>query len=205
MNIKFSIKAKFFIIILVPALILITVIYLDYEHLSSLGRSAENILSKNYKTIRAAQQIRQLLDMNRNRILMSLFQEKSADHGASEFERNLSSLLNTCKDNITEVGEKQIIDNLFNNYLKYKSLYLNFAGNTARPIEVDQTFREFLSLTALLISELNDLVLINEKAMETAEQQTLRDRRAVPGCTALDLPGAGIQRAAEPPHHSSAA
>lgn len=171
-NIKFSIKAKFFIIILIPALILVLVIYLDYVHLSSLGRSAEHILSKNYKSIQAAQQIRQLIDTDRNIILMSLFQKKADEHRESLYEGNISSLLNTCNDNITESGEKQIIDNLFSNYQKYKPLYSSFIANTAHPIEVDQKFHEFLSLTASLISDLNDLVLINEKAMETAEQKT---------------------------------
>ena len=112
-NIKFSIKTKFFIIILIPTLILIAVIYLNYVHLSSLGRSAEHILSKNYKSIQAAQQIRQLVDMNRNRLLMSLFQESAENHQGSQFERNISSLLKTCKDNITEPGEEEIIEQLF--------------------------------------------------------------------------------------------
>ncbi len=171
-NIKLSIKTKFFIIILIPALILITVIYLDYAHLSSLGRSAENILSKNYKTIRATQQIRQLIDMNRNRLLMSLFQKTDGDHQGSSFEGDILSLLETCKDNITEAGEKQVIDKLFENYQKYKSIYSCFIAENEHPIKVDQNFHEFLSLTASLIADLNDLVLINEKAMEFAEQQT---------------------------------
>jgi len=171
-NIKFSIKTKFFIIILIPTLILIAVIYLNYVNLSSLGRSAEHILSKNYKSIQAVQQIRQLVDMNRNRLLMSLFQEPAEDHRGSQFERNISSLLKICKDNITEPGEKEIIEKLFSKFKKYKLLYSMFIADSDHTIKIDQKFHEFLSLTASLISDLNDLVLINEKAMETAEQQT---------------------------------
>ena len=161
MDIKFSIKTKFFIIILVPAAILILVIYLDYEHLSSLGRSAEHILSKNYKSIRAAQQIRQPIDINRNCLLMSLFQEAAGHHQGSQFESTISSLLKICKDNITEASEEKIIEQLFSKYKKYRPLYASFITDAAHPIEIDQKFHEFLSLTASLIADLNDLVSIN--------------------------------------------
>ncbi len=172
MNIKFSIKTKFFITILIPALLLLFVIYLDYVHLSSLGRSAEQILSKNYRTIQTAQQIRQLLDGNRNRILTALFHGEVTFRGAPASDRTMLSLLMICKDNITETGEKQIIDKLFSNHRTYEPVYLSLTTNRSHPVEVDPQFHEFLSLTAALISDLNDLVLINEKAMENAEQQT---------------------------------
>lgn len=171
-NIKFSIKTKFFIIILIPALILIVVIYLDYVHLNSLGRSAEHILSKNYKSIQAAQQIRQLIDMDRNRILMSLFQKDPDNHQVLQLEGDILSLLEICRDNITESGEKQVIDNLFENYQKYKPIYSSLIAPIGHVIKVDQKFHKFLSLTASLIADLNKLVSINENAMEFADQQT---------------------------------
>ncbi len=171
-NIKFSIKTKFFIIILIPAVILITVIYLDFTHLSSLGRSAEHILSKNYKSIQVAQQIRQLIDGNRNRLLTSLFQKTPDVLRGSGYEHNISSLLKACKENITEQGESQIIDQLISKHEKYNLLYSALSTNTDQTIKVDQKFHEFLSLTAAMIADLNELVLLNEKAMEFAEQQT---------------------------------
>ncbi len=171
-KIAFSIKTKFFVIILIPALILLVVIYLDYIHLGSLGRSAEHILSKNYKSIQAAQQIRQRIDGNRNLLLMLLFQKTAVSQQRPPTAEDISSLLRICKDNITESGEKQVIARLFANYQKYQALYSSFITDNKHPIKVDQQFHEFLSLTAFLIDDLNELVLINEKAMEVAEQQT---------------------------------
>lgn len=168
----FSIKTKFFIIILIPALILLFVIYLDYVHLSSLGSSAEHILSKNYKSIQTAQQIRQLVDENRNQILMALFQDSLTVQHDFTLNRNIPSLLTICRDNITEPGEKEIIDNLTENYRKYDPLFSGFMDNRKNSIGVNEQFYEFLSLTASFISDLNHLVLLNEKAMEAAEQQT---------------------------------
>ncbi|MDH3566942.1 MAG: HAMP domain-containing histidine kinase [Desulfobacteraceae bacterium] len=172
MNIKFSIKTKFFIIILIPALLLLFVIYLNTVHLGSLGRSAELILSKNYKSIQVAQQIRQLLEVNRNRILMTLFQDRATVQQNIPLNRNISSLLKICKDNITEPGEKQIIDNLFEKHKKYDPLLYDLLKNNQNSIGYTQRHYEYLSLTASLITDLNNLVLINEKAMEAAEEQT---------------------------------
>jgi signal transduction histidine kinase len=171
-NIKFSIKTKFFIIILIPALLLLFVIYLNYVHLSSLGRSAELILSKNYKSIQVAQQIRQLLEVNRNRILMNLFQDRITVQDGPIINQNISSLLKICKDNITEPGEKQIIDSLFKKYKNYDPLLFHLLENSQNSIGYTERHYEYLSLTASLISDLNNLVLINEKAMEAAEEQT---------------------------------
>ena len=168
----FSIKTKFFIIILIPALILLFVIYLNYVHLSSLGRSAELILSKNYKSIQVAQQIRQLLEVNRNRILMTFFQDRAKVQLDSPLSRNISYLLKICKDNITEPGEKQIIDNLFEKYKKYGPLLHDLLKNDQNSIGYTERHYEYISLTASLISNINNLVLINEKAMEATEEQT---------------------------------
>jgi len=172
MNIKFSIKTKFFIIILIPALLLLFVIYLNTVHLGSLGRSAELILSKNYKSIQVAQQIRQLLEVNRNRILMTLFQDRAIVPPDVPLNRNISSLLKICKDNITEPGEKQIIDNLLEKYEKYAPLLTDLLKNHQGSVGYTPRHYEYLSSTASLITDLNHLVLINEKAMEAAEEQT---------------------------------
>jgi len=172
MNIKFSIKTKFFIIILIPALLLLFVIYLNYVHLSSLGSSAELILSKNYKSIQVAQQIRQLLEVNRNKILTTFFQDRATVQHIPPLNQDISYLLRICKDNITEPGEKQIIDNLFEQYKKYGPLSHDLLNTNQHSIGYTERHYEYLSLTASLISGLNHLVLINEKAMEAAEEQT---------------------------------
>jgi len=171
-NIQFSIKTKFFIIILIPALLLLFVVYLDYVHLNDLGRSAENILSKNYKSIQTAQQIRQLLEVNRNQILMTLFQDRVPVQHDLALSQNISSLLKICRDNITESGEKKIIDNLYENYKQFDPLRHDLLNSNDNPVGFNERYQNYLSLTASLISDLNNLVLINEKAMENAEQQT---------------------------------
>jgi hypothetical protein len=67
-----SIKTKILCGIIGPALILLAVIYLDYVHLSSLGRSAEHILAKNYRSIKAALQVKHLLEARQNFIVTTI-------------------------------------------------------------------------------------------------------------------------------------
>lgn len=177
MNMKFSIKTKIFFVIIITALMLVFVIYLDYVNLSSLGRSAELILSKNYKSIQTAQKIRQHLEAKQNQVLTAMFQDKKMGRQDPALNGNITALLKICKDNITEKGEKQTIDKLFVNYEKYDSLFYDLLDKNDAPIMSDKLrsnklYYEFISLTASLISDLNDLILINEKAMEIAEQET---------------------------------
>ncbi|MBW2304515.1 MAG: hypothetical protein JRF57_12500 [Deltaproteobacteria bacterium] len=81
MDIRFPIRYKIFLVILVPSLLLVFVIFLDWRHLGELGRSAEDILSKNYKSIQAAQQVRQGLEEMRNRVLLALFRHNPRPGG----------------------------------------------------------------------------------------------------------------------------
>jgi signal transduction histidine kinase len=119
-----------------------------------------------------AQQIRQLLEVNRNRILMTFFQDGATVPQDPSLNRNISVLLKICKDNITEPGEKQIIDNLFEKYKKYSLLLYDLLKNNQNTMGYTGRHYEYISLTASLISDINYLVLINEKAMEAAEEQT---------------------------------
>jgi hypothetical protein len=117
MNIRNSIKTKIFCVIITPSLILFFVICLDYSYLNSLGRSAELILSKNYKSIQAAQQIRQYIEERQDMVLTSLFLNKKMRQSDFTADQKILRLLRSCKDNITEPGEEQIIESLFENMI----------------------------------------------------------------------------------------
>ena len=106
-----SIRAKLFIIILGPAFLLLIVIFQNYRNLNALGGSAERILSKNYKSIKAADLIRQHLEHN-----LSAAVERAlgkTDHArAGAFEGDIPGLLEICRSNVTEHGEEKIITEL---------------------------------------------------------------------------------------------
>ena len=159
-------------VILIPAILLLFVVYQDYHNLSALGRSAELILSKNYRSIKAAQNVRQLLEANRNHVLMHVFHKTNVP---LEFKTKdeITRLLGICRTNITEPGETQIVEELFEKYSRYATLFDQFSRG-APPDGPDDRYYDFISVTADLISRINDLVVANEHGMEVAEQETKR-------------------------------
>ena len=171
-DIHFSIRTKIFLIILIPSLLLIFVILMDYRNLNMLGRSAELILSKNYNSIQAAQKIRQNLEMTRNQILLGLFNLQKVDSKILDSHKEIATLLDACRNNITEPGEQLIIDDLLRDYETYQNLLKKITLNTTKSLSLNENFLAFISLTAEIILRINDLVLINEQAMEKAEHET---------------------------------
>jgi signal transduction histidine kinase len=169
---KSSIRTKIFVVILVPALILTSVILLDYRNLSLLGRSAERILSENYKSIEAAQRMRHIVETTRNAFLLGVFGQTTPDSQIRSSTRQIAELLLVCHNNITEPDEKPILDRMSRHYEGYQAAVSELMLNTERPISLNEQFRKFISLSAEIITEINALVLINERAMEEAERET---------------------------------
>jgi signal transduction histidine kinase len=173
-RIRFSIRIKLFLVILVPALILVLVILLDYSNLSTLGLSAERILSQNYKSIKAAQEIRNIVETTRDQLLLDIFAYQATDPKAASSTRQIVDLLNVCQNNITESGEETILKGVSGYYDEYQALLNSLILNKDKPLTLDERFQKFVSLSAKFITELNELVLINERAMEHAERETRR-------------------------------
>ena len=168
-----SLKSKLFCGMIIPAIILIVVIYLNYVNLNSLGRSAGAILSKNYRSIKAVQQIRTILGEQKDFVLASLIGVKMARNGDYDGEPAISRLLAVCSSNITEEGEKDLVARLGLNYQSYRDMYLSLR-EAVRQQESWPTasYSALLARQTALDEELDHLIIINEKAMEKAEQET---------------------------------
>ena len=178
-HVKYSIKTKIFFIILVPALILLFAVYLDYMNLNSLGRSADRILSKNYRSIKSAHRIGSLLAANQNQLFgMLLFNGKTkAENNGTDDQ--ILHLIQTCEDNITEPGEEKIIEILLEKHGRYSRLLglLQNASGFENNKPSHELYHEFLSLTTSMNSDLNNLIQINESAMEAADETTQKIAR----------------------------
>ncbi|MFO7687672.1 MAG: HAMP domain-containing sensor histidine kinase [Desulfobacterales bacterium] len=174
--IRHPIRFKIFLVSLVPTLALLAVAVLNNQYLASLGESAEQILSKNYKSIRAAQESHKSLEQIRNILLQGVLQRTSTRIPREPLER-LSANLDICRENITEAGERELIDRLFEIYDRYRII----AGSPdafGADWHIDDRFSRFLASTAEMVAALDELVALNEAAMEQSEQRTrlLADR-----------------------------
>ncbi len=130
----------------------------------------ERILSKNYKSIQAAQQIRRMVEDTRNRILMTVFQKRDRTTADAALDSEILRLLTFCRENITEPGERAIIAELFDNYHRLDSVIRELGA--VRPRRLPEHYHDFISLSANFISGLDELVRVNETAMEAAEEKT---------------------------------
>ncbi len=170
-SVQYPIRFKIFLVSLLPTIALLAAAFLNNQYLSKLGDSAEQILSKNYKSIRAAQEARKTLEEIRNLLLEQISERQSTTVIPPKTLQNLSLYLNTCRRNVTEVGEQELIDQLLDRFGRYEVLArsLKEANNDIWPTK---HFTGFLKMTAEMVILINDLVAINEDAMEKAEQQT---------------------------------
>ena len=168
-----SLKTKLFCGMIIPAVILIVVIYLNYVNLNSLGRSAGAILSKNYRSIKAVQQIRTILGEQKDFVLASLIGVGMGEKEGLEGDPTIPRLLAVCSNNITEEGEKDLLARLQSNYPLYRDMYLSLQeavrGREAWPTG---RYSDLLVRQTALDEDLDHLIIINEKAMEKAEQET---------------------------------
>ncbi|WP_080802612.1 HAMP domain-containing sensor histidine kinase [Desulfamplus magnetovallimortis] len=149
-----------------PIFGLIAAAFLNHQYLNILGNSAEQILSKNYKSIRAAQDMRKSFDDSRTLLLDPLSAGKPLKIISGQIIEDIASNLMVCEMNITEKGELELIDRLHQLFDKYKILREEQSGS-------GQVWdNRFLSITTEVINNIDDLVVLNEKAMERAEHQT---------------------------------
>ncbi len=123
-------------------------------------------MSRNYASIKAAQQARQVLEENRNLVLAFMFRAELGALAKLELEA-LANTLEICRAHIAESGENLIVDNLSENYQRYSSVI----GHMTKMIE-PLPAEDFMNLTTNLVASINSLVEVNELGMERAEQET---------------------------------
>ncbi len=161
-----SIRNKIFFVSLMPVVAIVVVAAINYQHLNSLGKSAERIMSRNYSSIKAAQQARQVLEENRNRVLAFMFQAEPGPLESLE-TKDLAEALEVCRQHIAESGEKGVVDNLLETYQNYSRTVGSLSG-ISKPFPAE----DFIRHTTDLVTNLNALVELNERGMEQAEKET---------------------------------
>lgn len=144
---------------------------LNNQYLNSLGDSAEQILSKNYRSIRSAQEARKSIEGIRNILLEKVLLDKGVIVIPEKTLQHLSNNLQICRENVTEIGERELISRIFIVFGNYESLVNSLEKNRSNVL-LDNKFSNFLRVTADMVILIDNLVAINEGAMERAEEQT---------------------------------
>ena len=169
-TVRYPIRFKIFLVSLIPTVALLAAAVLNNQYLGALGASAEQILSQNYKSIRAAQEARKSLEQVRNALLEKAPAGDLPDIPATALA-TLADNLQVCRENITEAGERELIAQLFAGHDRYLPLVASLKG-AAGGWDGNHRLADFLVLTAEMVDLIDKLVTINEEAMERAEQRT---------------------------------
>jgi len=85
-----------------------------------LSKSIDNIMESNYRSIEAAQNMISAIERQDSAELEHMFSQSNEKVLAfNENEKTFISWLSRAEDNVTEVGEKKIVDQINTNYVEY--------------------------------------------------------------------------------------
>jgi NtrC-family two-component system sensor histidine kinase KinB len=153
------------------------VIFCSY-YIQKLSRESENILRNNYDSIVFSKKMFLALDDMETSVIYRLFIPNQGGHepgnyvnlfksGKSEFEKNLKAENN----NITEVHEKEFLEDLTMNY----ALFLKLSAHMVRGHGGNAVyFNEFLPVYEKLKKTINAIIDINMQAVVRKNQLTKR-------------------------------
>lgn len=141
-------------------------------NLVSLGNASEAILSENYRSIRAAENMVNALQRQDNGILLIYLGEpgKGADL-FRESEATFFEWLTRAKDNITIEGEADLVKTIETDYMAYRRFFFEWAESQysdAQPFSFASYDKTIYPLFAKVQSECVSLRQLNEGTMYVA-------------------------------------
>jgi two-component system, NtrC family, sensor histidine kinase KinB len=158
-------------------------------HLVHLGRSVDVILVNNYKSILAAENMKEALERIDSSAMF--FIASHSEKARRQFADNVSkfeSEFEVAADNITEPGEDQIVKDINTGYTAYKRQIEQFLNNSPRLSAPDQSNIYFERLEPAFLgikSRLDDLLRLNQQAMVSASERAQSESMRAQVSTAI--------------------
>ncbi|MCI0418853.1 MAG: ATP-binding protein [Acidobacteria bacterium] len=158
-------------------------------HSSRLGRAIDDILVHNYKSILAAENMKEALERQDSAVLFWIAGQ--IDKAAQQFSANREKFLRefgVAANNITEPGEKEIISDIQARYSSYRR-HLERIIETKEPAAAaDLSAHYFTQLEPAFLalkSRLDDLLQLNQQAMVRASDRAKAESRRAQTSTIL--------------------
>ena len=163
--------------------------------LRELGGVSQRIISHNYESIVAAEEMKESLERMDSSALFLLLENR--DRALAQFNQHrarFDDAFEKAEGNITEVGEKEIIESIRNERAEYYQRFGNFIseGEKRRPSDY---FQQLEPLFNKIRAECDQLLQINQKAMvakSEAAAGTARREFLLTLTLAAALVGAGL-------------
>ncbi|MBF0407511.1 MAG: HAMP domain-containing protein [Candidatus Riflebacteria bacterium] len=153
----------------VALFLMFAVIIWAIVNLISLGKATDEILSENYRSILAAENMVDALERLDSAILLVLLGDR--ERGNSQFRNNdavFIEWLSRAKDNITIHGEAELVQLIASQYSDFRGL---FAQTEFNKINVDYYHEKIFPQFAKIREKCVDLRTINEKTMYYASNR----------------------------------
>ena len=149
-------------------------------HFSRLGRAVDVILVNNYKSIVAAENMKEALERQDSAVLFWI--SGQVDKASQQFAANREKFLrefDVASNNITEPGEKEIISDIQARYAGYREQLERTIEAKKTPVS-DLPTRYFSELEPAFLglkSRLDDLLHLNQQAMVKASDRAKAESR----------------------------
>lgn len=167
--VKKGIKFKMLTVFILIFLVLASNSIWSIVNFNGLSNSIEDIMQSNYRSVVAAQNMMVALERQDSAELSSMFEtSKSAEEVFLENEKVFLKWLSRAEDNITEPGEKEILDKINDLYTQYiqKFYKLNEIQNNENTKQArDYYYNEILPLFEATKEECRNLSTLNQNAM----------------------------------------
>lgn len=150
-------------------------------NLFSLSKAIDNLLSANYKSIQAAANMAEAIERQDSAVL--IYSSIDPTSGKNQFIENNDEFLkwfNICASNITETGEKGLIEQIKTSHDKYISLFMKLqeiAISSGKQPALDFYNKEMLPDFDEIKTSLKQLSLLNEKAMFNSKYSATENSR----------------------------
>lgn len=174
-----TLKAKFSMVYLFLVVITLIVGTVSAVNVYSIGQSIDGLMVDNYKSINVANKMLEALENENSSILTYI--NISRDKGIVNFHNYSSVFFNEFyieSNNITEKGEKELVDDIQKSYINYLQLFSKFQeisadkNNTAM---VQFYNKEITSEFNHLRDLLKKLIALNEKSMFSSKDRVTQD------------------------------
>jgi PAS domain S-box-containing protein len=164
-------------------------------HLVNLGRAIDVILVNNYKSIRAAENMKDSLErLDSAALFIIAGHADKARRQFAEYSEGFSQEFETASSNITESGEDEIIADIGSKYSSYRQEVEQFLDPSRQATAAEQSRMYFERLEPgflALRQRLDDLLTLNQEAMlaanEVALSQSFRAEVSMAGLAAIAL------------------
>jgi PAS domain S-box-containing protein len=170
-SIKQKLRFSYGLLILIILLVSLWGVY----HLAHLGRAIDTILVNNYKSILAAENMKEALERQDSAVMFFVAGQagKAREQFSTNSERFLSEF-NIAANNITEKGEREIVDDIRSRYSAYRHQLDLIINSTDSPVRTDLSRYYFDQLEPAFLGlkgRLDDLLRLNQQAMVHASDR----------------------------------